>query len=160
MEEPEKKFLTPEQAISKLEYYCSYQDRCHTEVVNKLYQIGVSTAQHDAILVHLIQENFLNEERFAKSFARGKHRMSGWGKNRITAELTYKKISPYLIKKALEELPDDLYFETFNRISTQKWNTTSAKNPASKKEKVIAYLYRKGYESEYIFDRIKELEQE
>lgn len=160
MEEQEKKFLTPEQAISKLEYYCSYQDRCHTEVINKLYLLGISPSQHDSILVHLIQENFLNEERFAKSYARGKHRMSGWGKNRIISDLNYKKISPYLIKKAMEELPDELYFETFNRISSQKWNSTKAKSLASKKEKVITYLYRKGYESEYIFDKIKELERE
>ncbi len=86
--------------------------------------------------------------------------MSGWGKNRIISDLNYKKISPYLIKKAMEELPDELYFETFNRISSQKWNSTKAKSLASKKEKVIAYLYRKGYESEYIFDKIKELEKE
>lgn len=155
-----KKYLNLSEAISKLEYYCAYQERCHHEIVSKLYALEVSNSLHDQIIVHLINGNYLNEERFARSFARGKHKNNLWGKNRITNELKQRKITDYLIIKALSELPDELYFETFNRISQSKWNTTKASSIQSKKQKVFGYLYRKGYESEYIYERIRDLEKE
>lgn len=86
--------------------------------------------------------------------------MSGWGKNRITSELKLRKITPYLIKKALQELPDELYFETFEKISLQKWNSINESNSLKKKQKLQAYLYRKGYEMEFIIDRTNELSRE
>ena len=146
------------EAIAKLEYYCAYQERCHSEVVSKLYDLKIDTDLHDLVIVHLISENYLNEERFARSFARGKHRISSWGKNRIKNELKQRKITDYLITKALTELDDELYFSTFEKISLSKWNTTTGKNIQSKKQKVIGYLHRKGYELDLIYDRITELE--
>lgn len=146
------------EAIAKLEYYCAYQERCHSEVVSKLYDLKIDTDLHDLVIVHLISENYLNEERFARGFARGKHRISSWGKNRIKNELKQRKITDYLITKALTELDDELYFSTFEKISLSKWNTTTGKNIQSKKQKVIGYLHRKGYELDLIYDRITELE--
>ncbi|WP_010257004.1 regulatory protein RecX [Myroides injenensis] len=157
MEQNKNTILTLNQAKSKLEHYCAYQDRCHAEVINKLYNLKIPTDEHDAIIVHLIEHNFLNEERFARSYSRGKHRISGWGKNRIIAELKSRKISDYLIKKALEELTDDLYFETLDKIAEQKWHSLDSLDIYQKEQKFISYLQRKGYEMEYIFDKIKEL---
>ncbi|WP_430614849.1 regulatory protein RecX [Flavobacterium sp. JP2137] len=153
-------FITTAEAKRKLEYYCSYQERCHTEVIAKLRKLGITDLQVDEIVVHLIHENFLNEERFATSFARGKHRMSSWGKNRIVSELKVRSISAYNIKKALEELPDELYLDTFEKISILKWNSTQDKNPANKKKKVMDFLYRKGYESDLILEKTAELQRE
>ncbi len=151
-------FTTPEEAKKKLEYYCSYQERCHAEVIKKLNNLGVSQNQIDEIVVYLIQENFLNEERFARSFARGKHRISFWGKNRIVSELKFRNISTYNIKKALEELSDELYFDTFEKVSLSKWENTTDKSNLNKKKKVMDYLLRKGYESDIIYSRLQEFD--
>ncbi len=157
MKNTPKLFISTEEAKKKLEYYCSYQERCHSEVMNKLENLGIAPHHRDEIIVHLIQENFLNEERFACSFARGKHRMSFWGRNRILAELKFRGISTYNIKKAMEELPDDLYYSTFEKISTSKWETTSDSKLLNKKKKVMDYLFRKGYESDLIYQQIQQL---
>lgn len=150
-------YLTFEQAKNKLEHFCAYQDRCHSEVITKLFNLKVSSDIHDEIIVHLIEHKFLNEERFACSFARGKHRISGWGKNRILGELKLRKISSYLINKAMEELNDELYFDTLERISSQKWNSLTDQDLNKKAQKLIGYLHRKGYEMEYILDKLEEL---
>ncbi|MDR2222409.1 MAG: RecX family transcriptional regulator [Flavobacteriaceae bacterium] len=153
------KYTSTKEAIKKLESYCAYQDRCHSEVITKLYSLSIPSNEHDDILVYLIENKFLNEERFARSFARGKHRISAWGKNRIISELKLRKISSTLIKYALEEISNDLYLETFDRISDSKWNTLSDTDIEKKKQKLHAYLYRKGYESDIIYDKLKELSQ-
>lgn len=160
MNSSQSTYISFEEAKRKLEAFCAYQERCHSEVINKLYNLKVSSNLHDEIIVHLISHNFLNEERFACSYARGKHRISGWGKNRITTELKLRKITAYLIKKALQELPDELYFETFEKISLQRWNSINESNPLKKKQKLQAFLYRKGYEMEFIIDRTNELANE
>lgn len=150
-------YLTYNQAIKKLEYYCAYQERSHQEVTNKLYNLKVPRDTHDAIIVHLIDNNFLNEERFALSFARGKHRMSGWGKNRITTELKLRNISAYLIKKALKEITDQMYFETLENLATNRWANLKEPSLEKKRQKLQAFLYRKGYEYELINDIVLEL---
>lgn len=157
MENNNYTYLTLEQAKNKLEHFCAYQDRCHAEVITKLYNLKVSTALHDDIIVHLIDHKFLNEERFACSFARGKHRISGWGKNRILAELKFRKISSYLITIAMKEITDDLYFETLHRISTLRWDALTDGDLNKKSQKLIGYLHRKGYEMEFILDKVAEL---
>src|SRR5690554_7346866 len=85
------KGLSVEDAKRKLEYYCSYQDRCYKEVITKLKTLGMLQTAVDHILDHLVAHDFLNEERFAKSFARGKHRIKGWGKRRIERELKLRE---------------------------------------------------------------------
>ncbi|WP_080752498.1 regulatory protein RecX [Myroides marinus] len=157
MEENKIKYLSLEQAKNKLEHFCAYQNRCHAEVVTKLYNLKVTPSLHDEVIVHLIEHKFLNEERFACSFARGKHRISGWGKNRILGELKLRKISSFLIKKAMLEITDEMYFETLDRIAAQKWNSLTDTDITKKTQKLIGYLHRKGYEMEYITDKIEEL---
>lgn len=153
-------YLSFDEAKRKLENYCAYQDRCHSEVINKMFLLGITPQIHDDVLVHLIEHNFLNEERFAKSFVRGKHRLSAWGKNRITSELKFRDINSRLITIALSEIEDKEYFETFDRISANKWEQLTDSNLQKKKQKFQAYLFRKGYSMSDIISKTQELEKE
>lgn len=143
----------------KAERYCAYQERCHNEVVQKLYELKANKDEIDQIIVHLIDNNFLNEERFARSFARGKHNIKHYGKVRIINELKFRNISSYNIQKALEEIPDDVYESTFENLSERIWNSISEKNPLKKKKKFCDYLLRKGYESDRVYQSWKNFSQ-
>lgn len=153
----ESTYLSFDEAKRKLENYCAYQDRCHSEVVNKMFQLGITPQIHGEILVHLISQNFLNEERFAKSFVRGKHRLSAWGKNRITNELKFRNINSRLITIALAEIEEEEYYQTFDRISNNKWNQLTDQDLQKKKQKFQAYLFRKGYAMSDIIEKTEEL---
>lgn len=150
--------LTLKEAQLKLEYYCSYQERCHQEVVQKANDLGMKSNETDAIVVHLLQHNFLNEERFARSFARGKHRIKLWGKNRIVNELKQRHISAPNIKYALTEILDEEYQETFDKLAERHWETIKETNVQKKKKKFCDYLLRKGWESSLVYGKLKELE--
>lgn len=149
--------LSVNEAIKKLEYYCSYQDRCYKEVITKLKSLGMFQTAIDHILDHLVANNFLNEERFAKSFARGKHKFKLWGKHRIEQELKFRDISSFNIKTALKEIETD-YLSNFYTLAEKKWLTINENSLEKKKRKWIDYLMRKGYESQLIFDYLKDLQ--
>lgn len=140
--------------IHKLEHYCVYQDRCHKEVIQKMYDLQVPHDQRDEIIVRLINDNFLNEERFARSFARGKHAIKKWGRVRITNELKLREISAYLIKKALSEISEENYEQTFYDLASKQWEMSTETHLLKKKKKVSDFLFRKGYEKEKIYDFI------
>lgn len=143
-------------AIKKLEYYCSYQDRCYKEVVTKLKSLGMFQTAIDHVLNHLVKNNYLNEERFAQSFARGKHNFKGWGKRRIEQELKFREISSYNIKTGLKEIETD-YLGNFYSLAEKKWLTITETSLEKKKRKWIDFLMRKGYESNLIFEFLKNL---
>ena len=149
--------LTVTEAQLKLEYYCSYQERCHQEVVQKLYDLGLKSNETAAIVVHLIQHNFLNEERFARSFARGKHRIKHWGKNRIVNELKQRQISAPNIKCGLTEISDEEYHDAFDKLAERHWETIRETNVHKKKKKFCDYLLRKGWESNLVYAKLSEL---
>ncbi|MGG7036046.1 MAG: regulatory protein RecX [Flavobacterium sp.] len=149
---------TRREALSKIEHYCSYQERCHQEVTDKLYALGVQKEDIESIIVHLITNNYLNEERFARSFARGKHRIKHWGKNRIVNELKLRNISAPNIKLALSEIDLDDYYECFQNLSDRHWNTITEKNILKKRKKFCDYLLRKGWEIDLVYEKVKELE--
>ncbi|WP_177731273.1 regulatory protein RecX [Flavobacterium inviolabile] len=151
------KSYTIEDATKKLEYYCSYQDRCHDEVVKKLREMNMIPQAIDVITVHLIEHKFLNEERFACSFARGKHRIKKWGKIRIINELKFRNISKYNIDTALKEFTPEEYFETFETLAVATWNTIKETNSAKKKKKFCDFMLRKGYESNLIYEKLSDL---
>ena len=146
------------EAIQKIEYFCAYQERCHEEVVSKLRTMKMDSEEIDQIMVHLISENFLNEERFACSFARGKHRIKHWGKIRITNELKYKNISQTLINTALREISPEEYLETFHTLAERHWETIRENNALKKRKKFCDYMLRRGFESNLVYDKVKELE--
>jgi regulatory protein len=145
---------------TKLEYYCVYQERCHTEVENKLHTLKVSKTDCEKIIIHLIEHDFLNETRFSQSFARGKHRIKLWGKKRITTELKARNISSYNINLALKEIDDDAYWETFTTLAERQWQNTTEKNQLKKFKKVCDFLLRKGYESDLVYEKLKKMSAE
>ncbi len=153
-------FFTPKEALQKLEHFCAYQERCHDEVVSKLYSLKMTADEIDLIVVQLIEGNFLNETRFACSFARGKHRMKSWGKIRITNELKLRNISSTNINLALKEISAEEYETTFNELSEKCWNSLQEKNLLKKRKKFCDYLLRRGYESSFVYEKAKELERE
>ncbi|TDE31368.1 RecX family transcriptional regulator [Flavobacterium ranwuense] len=146
------------EAIHKIEHYCAYQERCHEEVVQKLRSMKMDSEEIDTILVHLISANFLNESRFACSFARGKHRIKFWGKIRIVNELKFRKITQYNINLALKEITVEEYNSTFHIVSERHWEAILETNVQKKRKKFRDYLLRKGFESNLIYEKVKELE--
>jgi regulatory protein len=147
-----------EDIVQKLEYYCSYQERCHIEVSEKLRSFVLNQQEKDQIIVHLIAHNFLNEERFASVFSISKFHQKKWGKIRIKNELKARKISDYLVTKALKEIPAEEYEMTFDTLAEKHWETITEKNDLKKRKKFCDYLLRKGWESERIYEKVKELE--
>jgi regulatory protein len=149
---------TIQEIKQKIEYFCAYQERCHDEVVRKLRAMAVSSNEIDEIIVYLIENNFLNEERFACSFARGKHGIKFWGKNRIINELKLRNISQRNITTALLEMGADEYSATFEVLASRQWDIINEKNILKKRKKFCDYLLRKGFESPLIYTKLKELE--
>ena len=150
--------FTLAEAIQKVEKYCIYQDRCHQEVKNKLFSMHMLPETIDVIMAHLIENDFLNETRFAASFARGKHRIKNWGINRIVRELKLREISEYNIKNALKEIDIEEYINNFNSISEKHWNQIKETNKWIKRKKFCDFFLRKGFESDLIYQKVKELE--
>ena len=148
---------TLQEATAKMMKFCAYQERCHQEVEKKLIEMRMIPEARQEITYRLIQDNFLNEERFAKSFARGKFTQKKWGKVRILRELKLRNISRFNIDSALKEISTPSYLETFEELSVKKWNTTKEPNLLKKKKKVADYLFYRGWESELVFEKIKEL---
>ena len=153
-----KDVFSIKEAIQKIEFFCSYQERCHEEVVAKLRSMKMDSEEIDPIMVHLIASNFLNEERFACSFARGKHRIKHWGKIRITAELKHKNISQTLINIALKEISPEEYLATFHALAERNWASIRETNVLKKRKKYCDYMLRRGFESNLVYEKVKEME--
>lgn len=147
-----RKQLTKEQALQKARHYCGYQERSHLEVKEKLYSFGLYKQQVEEILSQLIEENYLNEERFAIQFAGGRFRMKQWGRVKIKYELKQKRVSDYCIRKALKEINEDDYLVTLQKLAAKRWNTVKGEgvNQYVKLSKTTDYLLQKGYEPELI----------
>jgi len=145
------------EATKKLESYCAYQERCHKEVNQKLRDMGMIPQAIDQIISQLIQENYLNEERFAQSFARGKFNIKKWGKNRIVNELKFRGISIYNIKTALKEIDDSQYTETLDALAKKRLAQIKENNLQKKKKKLADYLLYRGWESHLVYAKLNEL---
>lgn len=152
-----KRSFTVEEIKRKLEQYCVYQDRCHKEVEQKLREFNLIPEAREQILLSLMQDSFLNEERFAKSYARGKFRIKHWGKQRIVRELKLRDISAYNIKTALKEIDDATYLETIYGITEKRNQLITESNSYKRKQKLIGFLQRKGYEMDLIFKVVNEI---
>jgi len=136
-----------EEALQKAKQYCAYQERCHSEVKEKLYSFGLHKKDAEELLSTLIEENYLNEERFAIQFAGGKFRIKQWGRIKIKYALKQKQVSEYCIKKALAAITETDYKRTLEKLFEQKLKTLrSEKNIFSKKRKLQDHLLQKGFE--------------
>ncbi len=151
------KSYTVDQATRLMENYCVYQDRCHKEVEQKLYDLKMIPEAKEKIILHLMQHNFLNEERFAKAFVRGKFSIKKWGKIRIVNELKFKNISAYNIKTGLKEIDELDYKKTLYALAEKKQATIKESNPYKKTAKLSTYLISRGFESNLVYEIAKEL---
>jgi len=143
-------------ALQKIKHYCAYQERCHSEVRNKLYSLGLRKNEVEQLLGQLLEDNFLNEERFAVAYAGGKFRMKQWGKEKIKYALQQKQVGDYCIRKALASINNTDYRKTFISVANKKHKALqSEKNIFIKKQKMKTYLLQKGFEIKSINDYLK-----
>jgi regulatory protein len=149
--------LTPAIALEKIKYFCAYQERSHQEVKDKLYKYGIYSDDINQIIATLIEENYLNEERFATSYVRGKFKMKHWGKIKITQGLKLKRISSYNIKIGLREIKEDEYQEVAYKLTEDKWLQLKDEQYINRQAKVIRYMLQKGFELHLITDCIKRI---
>ena len=152
-----KKTYTVQEATRKLEHYCAYQERCHKEVRQKLISMHMIPEAIDVIIVHLLEHNFLNEERFAKTFVSGKFKIKAWGRRRLTFELKKKDISKVNINQALKAIENGEYIEVFNDLAEKKANSIKESDKFKKRKKLIDYLLYRGWESYLVYEKANEL---
>lgn len=149
--------LTLKEIERKLQHYCSYQDRCHKEVIEKLKTYKIKSSDLNQIVSNLINENFLNESRFSKSFVRGKFNIKNWGKVRIHNELKKRNISAYNISLGMKEINEIEYHKKLDYIFNKKLSSLDGINTISKKKKIISYLTYRGWERNLIYNKINEI---
>ncbi|HET8839212.1 MAG TPA: regulatory protein RecX [Flavobacteriaceae bacterium] len=151
------KTYTLEEAKRKMLNFCAYRERCHKEVEKKLVEMRMIPEAQYQIIRFLLQEGFLNEERFAKSFARGKFRIKKWGKTRIIRELKTREISKYNIESALREIEEPVYLRTLDEVAKKKLALISDKNNFKIKRKLADHLLYKGFETHLVYEKVREL---
>ena len=156
----QKPFPGKDVALQKMQRYCAFQERCHSEVRQKLIEISVYGDTLEEIIAELIADNYLNEERFASVFTLSKFHQKKWGKIRLKSELKARKISDYLIQKAVKEIPNEEYETTFAILSEKCWESINEKNTLKKRKKFCDYMLRKGWESDWVYEKVKEMEAE
>lgn len=147
--------MTYQEALKKAMKYCAYQERCQKEVRNKLFELGANYGDIENIISELIEQNFINEERFATSFARGKFYYKQWGKYKIRQELKARDISEYCIKKGLKEIDEQDYQSTLQKLITKKAKEIGGGKGAKNQQRLYTYLSGKGYESDDIWEKLK-----
>ncbi len=155
--ENKNKSYTVEEALQKLMHFCAYRDRSQKEVEDKLNDLRMIPEAKEKIIITLMQENFLNEERFARSFVRGKFRIKKWGRIKITQELKKREISSPIIKLGLTEIKETDYRKALYELAEKKEEKITELNPFKKKKKLADHLLRKGYESQMVFECLNDL---
>ena len=156
---PQKpKALTPDQVLDKMAQYCAYQERCVKDVKDKLKTYDIPQEERNKILDYLLDNRFVNDERFAKSFARGKINQSGWGLNKIRFHLVHKGINKETIDDALGQTDEEVYLQRLMDILKTKSKTVKAENDFEKKRKLAAYAMQKGFEGGLVWDAVKDLD--
>lgn len=156
---PSTRIYDLQEAREKIRAYCVYRERSQHEVRQKLRSYGLQSATTEELITELIQENFLNEERFARAYVRGKFRMKKWGRRKIEQGLQQHQLSQYVWKKALEELDAQEYGETLRQILLDKWRHTRDPDTFKRRGKVAAYAIRKGYEPKLVWEELREWEE-
>ncbi|MFD0764809.1 regulatory protein RecX [Mucilaginibacter lutimaris] len=159
METPKKTKITDVNvAMAKAEHYCAYQERSQQEVRDKLYDWGLWTDAVEHIITRLIEENFLNEERFANAYAKGKFNQKAWGRIKIKQGLKLKNVSPVLIKKALLQIDASDYMDTLTRIIDKKASTMAEKDAYKRRYKLQQYALSRGFETDLTAEVLKNRE--
>ncbi len=152
-----RKTYTVDEAQKKLEYFCSYQERCHQEVRQKLISMHMIPDAIDTIMVSLIRHDYLNESRFARLFVQGKFRIKYWGKFRLKMELKKREISGFNINQALAQISEDDYLKVFDELANKKFLSINESNPIKKKRKLADFLLYRGWESHLVYEKVNRL---
>jgi regulatory protein len=153
----QRKILTKEEALQKLRQYCAYQERSHYEARQKLYELGIRKQDQDEIISTLIEEDYLNEERFARAFAGGKFRMKDWGRKKIYYALREKRVSEYNIKQAMKEIDEEEYLKNLKEMAQEKYESLKNEQYLVRKKKTVDHLLQKGYEPDLVTRAVNEL---
>ena len=143
-------------ALERLKNFCALEDRCQFDVIQKMKEWGLLELTQDHILKILITDKYIDEERYAQSFCRGKFRIKKWGKIKITNELKKKKISNICINKGLKEIEDEEYEIQLNNLLEKKNNSLKDKNHFARKKKIASFLIQRGFEGNLVWDKIRE----
>ena len=141
----------------RIRHYCAVMDRCQFQVINKLKSYGVSNALIDEILIELIQNKFVDEERFARAYCSGKFKIKKWGKRKIAFELSKLKVPKSCISLGMQEIDEQDYRDTITQLAHKKHAMLKDKNPFVKKKKIADYILRKGFESELVWECVHKL---
>lgn len=149
-----KKRLTKEQALQKLRFYCRYQQRCQSELKEKLFELGINRKDHDEFLEKLVKENCVSDEKFAMAFVSGRFKMKQWGRKKIQKGLKEKKVSDEIAQKALEEINKREYMAMLNKLAKKRYASLKHEQYLVRKKKTMDYLMQKGYEVDLIKDAI------
>ena len=156
MPQKSSKPLTPDQVLDKIAKYCAYQERCVKDVRDKMKTYDISQEDREKILDYLLDNRFVNDERFAKSFVRGKINQSGWGMNKIRFHLVQKGIAKDIINEALQQTDEAVYRQRLIDILKTKSKTVKADSDFEKKRKLAAYAIQKGFETGLVWEVLKE----
>ncbi len=151
-------YVSKDDALKKLQRYCVYQERCHQEVRQKLLDLGIYGDDLEDIIVDLIEDDFLNELRFAQMYAGGKFRIIKWGRDKITRELKQKRVSEYCIKKAMLEIDEDDYLATLHAIFAKRLKVIHEKNEFMTNGNLAKYAISRGFESDIVWEEVKNRE--
>ena len=157
MPKQSSKPLTPDQILDKMAKYCAYQERCVKDVRDKLKTFDILQEERDKILDYLLDNRFVNDERFAKSFVRGKINQSGWGINKIRFHLVQKGIAKEIIDEALGQTDEEVYRQRLIDILKAKAKSVKAETEFEKKRKLAAYAMQKGFEGSLVWEVLKEI---
>lgn len=149
--------LTAEQALVKIRAWCAYQERCNQDVRSKLFDWGFRGEVAEQLIAQLISEGFLNEERYAKTFAGGKFRIKKWGKRKIIQELKKKNISEPCIRKGLAGIDEKEYIATLTALLEKKKKEIKESNVWQRKAKLSNFLIGKGFEPELVYEIMREM---
>ncbi|MDR6560814.1 MULTISPECIES: regulatory protein RecX [unclassified Arcicella] len=145
------------EALVKVANFCAYQERTQQEVRKRLSELEVIGDEAEEMIVWLIENNYLNEERFARIFAGSKFRQKRWGRLKIRQELKMRGVSEYCLKAGMSEIDDEDYIQTLAEILEKKSKEIKESNPLKRKQKLVSYALSKGFESDLVFDLVKEI---
>ena len=143
--------------LVKAERFCAYQERSSYEVRQKMKEFDATETEIEKIIASIQEDDFQDDERFARLFTSGKFRIKRWGKNKIKSELRMKKISDPLIKKALDSIDESEYKKTILHLIQKKVKEVKSQEPRAKSQKIAMYLLSKGFESDLIWKNLKEV---
>lgn len=154
------KYISRDEALRRMQRYCAYQERSHKEVRSKLLNLGIYGDSLEEIMAQLITDNFLNEERFARAYARGKFHMKQWGRRRILQELKFRDISEYCIRKAMEEIPETDYLETLEEVIRKKNDKITDTDNFVRQNKIAQYAISRGFEPDLVWEAVNHLSED